>query len=123
MNNVIEAHDIKIKIKLLSSTTVIAQATIILFDYWEEHAWKVLKSKKLHEMFQDYVWIQPPCFQSHGKWKELVFIDNIEIYNLVQMKIYNAFKFARDKQESLKSDEIKTEDLSDIVIPDETQPY
>lgn len=123
MNRVIEAHDIKVKVKLLSSPTVIAQATVVIFDFWEEHAWKVLKSNKLHDKFQDYVWIQPPCFFSHGKWKELVFIDNLEVYNLVQMKVYNAYKYAKDKEESLTKDPAVIEDLSNIVIHDDEHPF
>lgn len=97
----IDPSDIKIKIKLLSSSTILAQATVILFNTWEEHAWKVLKSKKIHDIFQDSVWIQSPSYNAYGKWKELVFIDDPELYNIVQEKIYRAYKYTKDKEESL----------------------
>lgn len=97
----IDPNNIKIKIKLLSSATILAQATVILFDTWEEHAWKILKSNKLHDIFQDHVWIQSPSFNAYGKWKELVFINDLDLYNLVQEKIYRAYKYAKDKEASL----------------------
>ena len=97
----IDPSNIKIKIKLLSSATLLAQATVILFGVWEEHAWKILKSNKIHDVFQDYIWIQSPSYNAYGKWKELIFIDDLELYNTVQEKIYRAYKYAKDKEDSL----------------------
>ncbi len=97
----IDPSDIKIKIKLNSSATILAQATVILFDTWEEHGWKILNSNKIHEIFQDKVWIQSPSYNAYGKWRELVFIDDLDLYNSVQEKIYRAYKYLKDKEESL----------------------
>lgn len=91
--------DIKIKIKLLNSGNILAQATIILFDIWEEHGWKVLKSNKVHPTFQDEVWIQSPSFKSSGGWKELVFINDRKLFELVQTMIYDAYHMAFTKKE------------------------
>lgn len=111
----IDSSDIKIKIKLNSSATILAQATVILFDIWEEHGWKILNSNKTHEVFQDKVWIQSPSYNAYGKWRELVFIDDLDLYNSVQEKIYRAYKYLKDKEESLSpKSELTEEDYENI---------
>lgn len=99
----IHQSDIKIKIKLLSSETILAQATIILFDIWEEHGWKVLKSNRIHPDFQEELWIQAPSYQRSGGWKEIVFINDPQLYNQVQKKIYDAYHMAKTKKKGQES--------------------
>lgn len=98
----IDIKDIKIKIKLLNSKTIFAQATVILFDIWEEHGWKILKSNRLHDDFQEYIWIQAPSYKAYGAWKEIVFINNKWLYNKVQEKIYDAYHKTKTKKEAMK---------------------
>lgn len=112
----IEPSDIKIKIKLISSATILAQATVILFDIWEEHGWKILNSNKVHEVFQDKIWIQSPSFNAYGKWRELVFVNDLGLYNTVQEKIYREYKYLKDKEDSLspKNNDLTEEDYEAI---------
>jgi DNA-binding cell septation regulator SpoVG len=99
----ISRNDIKIKIKLLNSENLLAQATVILFGSWEEHGWKILKSNRVHPTFQEEIWIQSPSYKSFGEWKDIVFIDDRELYELVQEKIYDAYHMARSKKQGQES--------------------
>ena len=94
----ITIDDITVKIKLLKSETILAQATVILFDIWKEHGWKVLKSDREHPKFQEYLWIQAPSYKYFGEWREIIFIDDRQLYEQVQEKIYDAYHLARSKQ-------------------------
>lgn len=117
MNMIIHPNDIKIKIKMLNSETLLAQATVILFDVWEEHGWKVLKSDRMHPVFQEEIWIQAPSYKKFGNWKELVFISERDLYDKLQEKIYDAYCMARNKNEGQESvvnnqnEEINIEDI------------
>lgn len=114
----IHPNDIKIKIKLINSPTILAQATVILYDVWEEHGWKILRSDRIHRVFQEEIWVQAPSYKTFGEWKELVFINERELYDKVQEKIYDAYHMARSKkegQESLKKDE--NEEINPRDIP------
>lgn len=116
--------DIKIKIKLLNSKTILAQATVILFDVWEEHGWKVLRSNRIHPIFQEKIWIQAPSFQSkknHDDWKEMVFINDRKLWEQVLEKIYDAYHMAQtreiDQKSVKKSNQRSTEDVDPDEIP------
>ncbi len=109
----ITINDITVKIKLLKSKTMLAQATVILFDVWKEHGWKVLKSDRPHPKFQDYLWFQAPSYRLGSSWYEIVFIDDPELYEAVIEKIYDAYHLAKSKQpdQEIKEEEINTEDV------------
>jgi len=94
---------ITIKIKLLNSSTILAQATVILFNCWEEHGWKILKSDRIHPVFQEEIWIQAPSYHRFGKWHEIVFINDRPLYDKVQEKIYDAYHLTKTKNDGLKS--------------------
>jgi DNA-binding cell septation regulator SpoVG len=99
----ITIHDIKIKIKLFQSEKLLAQATVIIDDIWEEHGWRVMKSDRYHPIFQEEVWVQAPSYQSYGKWREIVFINDRNLYERVQEKIYDAYHMAKTKEDGQKS--------------------
>jgi len=107
----ITRSDIKVKIKLLNSETLYAQAEVILFDYWHEKGWKVLKSSRSHYQFGENVWIQAPCFKVGSQWKEIVFIENRDVYELVQEVIYDAYHMAKFKSDG-EEGVIETESTS-----------
>lgn len=114
----ITISDIKIKIKLLKSETVLAQATVILFDVWEEHGWKILKSNRIHPVFQEKVWIQAPSYKKFGDWKPLIFINDRKLYEQVQQKIYDAFFMAQNRKEGQDSlEKEKNEKVNPEDIP------
>ena len=109
----ITINDITVKIKLLKSETILAQATVILFDVWKEHGWKVLKSDRPHPKFQDYLWFQAPSYTFMGKYWEIVFIDDNELYEAVIEKIYDAYCLARSKNPARsEKEEIVTEEVN-----------
>ncbi len=109
----ITINDITVKIKLLKSESMLAQATVILFDVWKERGWKVLKSDRPHPKFQDYLWFQAPSYRLGSNWHEIVFIDNLDLYEAVIEKIYNAYHLARSKQpdQETKEEKINPEDV------------
>jgi len=116
----ITINDITVKIKLLKSETILAQATVILFDVWKEHGWKVLKSDRPHPKHQDCLWFQAPSYRLGNSWHEIVFIDDLELYEAVIEKIYNAYHLAKSKQpyQGEKDEGINPEDvdLGDIDL-------
>jgi len=114
----ITINDITVKIKLLKSETILAQATVILFDVWKEHGWKVLKSDRLHSQFQDYVWIQAPSYKLGGKYCEMAFIDDRKLYEALMEKIYDAYSLAKCKdpnsgvEEQIPTEEVNIDDIN-----------
>lgn len=115
----ITIDDITVKIKLLKSETILAQATVILFDIWKEHGWKVLKSDRLHSKFQEYIWFQAPSYKFIGKWNEIVFIDDSKLFDEVIGKIYDAYCLARSKNPNQGKDDetvIEEVNLDDINL-------
>jgi hypothetical protein len=96
--NPIDINDISIQIKLLDTGNLLARATVILFGIWEEHGWRVMRSKKMHPQFGEEIWIQSPSFKTSVKWQELVFINNRKLWEQVQEKIYDAYFMARNKR-------------------------
>lgn len=92
MNMIIGPQDITIKIKLSNrSDNLLAQVSITLFGEWIEHGWRIMKSKNLDPITGEYIWIQSPCFKTPAGYKEMVFIDNRKLYQLLQEKIYDAY--------------------------------
>lgn len=110
----ITINDITVKIKLLKSKTILAQATVILCDDWKMHGWKVLSSDRLHPKFQEPIWFQAPSYRLGNSWHEIVFIDNLKLYEAVIEKIYDAYCLARSKQpdQGVKEDEISTDEVN-----------
>lgn len=114
----ITINDIAVKIKLLKSETILAQATVILFDIWKEHGWKVLKSDRIHSQFQDYVWIQAPSYKLGGKYYEMAFVDDRKLYEALMEKIYDAYHLARSKdpnygvENPISTEEINPDDIN-----------
>lgn len=94
--------NIKVKIKLKESETLLCQATVIFFDVIEIHGWRVMKSTKSNERFGEYLWIQGPSINVWGKWKEIVFINDKDTWDLVHEMIYDAFCMARSKKAGLE---------------------
>ena len=103
----ITSNDIKIKIKVVNSGYLLARATVTLFDVWIEKGWRVMKSKTIHPVFKEEVWIQAPCYKNDKGWQEIVFIDNEPIYKMVQQMIFDAYQIARIQKDTLDSSEDK----------------
>lgn len=114
----IDPKDIKVKIKLLSSDKILAQASLILFDVWEEHAWKILKSNQPHKIFNDYVWIQAPSYKYGTMWKEIVFINDEPLYREVERLIYESYLRAKEKDEALRNNGYKLTEEDEKKIDD-----
>lgn len=122
----ITINDIKVKVRLLASdSSMLGQATVILFDIWEEHGWRIMISKKFHERFMEYLWIQPPAYPTKfGKngWKEMVFVNDGRLYRALEDKIYDAYNLARTKEDSNLPPSEKPNTSADVeekVDPDE----
>jgi DNA-binding cell septation regulator SpoVG len=94
----IDPQDIKVKIKLLKdSGNILAQASITLFDCWTEHGWRIMKSKHLNSLFEEYIWIQSPSFKVGTVWKEIIFIDDLKLYDKLQEKIHDSYLLEKRK--------------------------
>ena len=111
----IATNDIKIKIKLLNHKNILAQATVTLFDIWKEYGWKILKSNRVHPVFQDEVWIQAPSYKQRNEdggieWREVVFINDRELWQEVHKKIYDAYYMAKTQKRELGPSQEKNQD-------------
>lgn len=99
----INRDDIKVKVVIINAGILIARATVILFDIWEEKGWRILKSVKAHPTFREELWIQAPCFKTTNNkreeiWKEIIYINDRSIWELVQEMIYDAYFMAKSKK-------------------------
>ena len=103
----IDLQDIKVKIKLLSGGGVdIAQANVTFFDRLTIKGWRIKSSKYLNPLFQEYLWIQSPSFQTSSGWNEIVFIEPKEQYQKVHERIYDAYRIAKYKEPNEEMDKI-----------------
>jgi len=119
----IDPQDIKIKIKLLRGTDkILAQADVILFDCWTEHGWRIMTSKYLHPTLQEYIWIQPPSFKVGQEWKEMVFVDDLKLYEKLQQKIYDSYRLEKSKHPTATVSTDTNTNLSKDIT-DETPPF
>jgi len=118
-------NDIKVTVKILNSGNLLARATVILFECWEIHGWRVMKSTKMHPDFQENIWIQAPCFKttnSEGEkvWKEVVYITEKATWKLIHGMIYDKYCIAKNSKDGLESLPSKsTNSTSEEVNPDE----
>lgn len=94
--------NIKVKIRLLNSETLLAQATVIFDDLIETHGWKILRSIHMHPKFQENIWIQAPSYKPGGTWKEIVYITDRKLHEEIQDKIYDAYHMAKTKKLGLE---------------------
>lgn len=116
--------DIEVKVKILNADNLIARVTVIFFSCVETHGWRIMKSTKTHPIFQENIWIQPPCFKApktKSGWKEIVYINHKNTFEFIQSMIYDAYHMLRSKEEELES--IKTEEnnreKNDLEVKDE----
>jgi hypothetical protein len=120
--SLIGRDDIKVKVVITNSGVLIARATVILFNVWEEHGWRIMKSTKEHPNFRESVWIQAPCFKTTNNkgesvWKEIVYINDKPTWEFVQEMIYDAYFMARSKKEG--ADGVKGIENPEIVKGEE----
>jgi len=129
----ITIDDITIKIRMLNRPWLLAQATVIFFDILETKGWKVLRSTKTHPRFQEEIWIQAPSFSKgviNGKevWDEIIWVNDKNLYNQIEEKIYNAFFVKRNKEngeqgavEAMEQEEEidVSKDLDEDIDPDD----
>jgi len=118
----IHPSDIKVRIKLLNSDTLLAQATVFFFEVLETHGWKVLKSNRMHPIFGEEVWIQAPSYkrQKNGKtdWKEIIYITDKKLYEQILEKIYDSYHMTRMKKAGEKSiEKNKVEEVNPEEVP------
>lgn len=127
----ITIDDITIKIRLLNRSWLLAQATVIFSDIIETKGWKILRSTKRHARFQEELWIQAPSFQKaikNGKeiWDEIIWVNNRDLYDQIEEKIYNAFCAKRNKEngeegvaQAMKGEEIDIPENLEEINPDD----
>lgn len=94
--------NIKVKIRLLNSETLLAQATVIFDDLIEIHGWKILRSSKIHPEFQEKLWIQSPSYKQRDSWREIVYILDRRLNDEIQRRIYDAYHMAKTKKLGLE---------------------
>ena len=94
--------NIKVKIRLLNSEVLLAQATVIFDDLIEIHGWKIRRSRFLHSEFQENIWIQAPSYKQRDNWREIVYIADRSLNDEIQRRIYDAYHMAKTKEIGLE---------------------
>ena len=99
---------------MLNRSWLLAQATVIFSDIIETKGWKILRSTKIHSRFQEEIWIQAPSFSKgviNGKevWDEIIWVNDKDLYNQIEEKIYNACAETFAKKPVEKKEEAKKE--------------
>lgn len=116
----INIEDISIKIILKNSKTMLAQAEVIFFELLETKGWRIMESNKTHPKFQEYIWIQPPCYKTNNSYKPLLFINNKLLYEELEEKIYNAYSLKKihEKPDGSEStiEEMTTNEIKDEIF-------
>jgi hypothetical protein len=79
---------------------MLARVSVILFDCFETHGWRIMPSKILHPLFNEYLWIQGPAIQDKRtkEWKDIVYISDKNTYEMIISKIFDSFFMARQKE-------------------------
>lgn len=101
----INRDDIKIKIKLLNSTDLLASATVIFLGVCETNGWRISKSSIRHPRFQEDIWIQPPCCKTARGWKKIVYINHKKTWEQVEEMIFDAYSMVRSQQDNIEASE------------------
>lgn len=102
--------DIKVQVRLSEKNMMLAQATVTFDEIIETKGWRIMKSTKIHDKYQEMIWIQPPSYRAGSQWKNLVFVNDKKLYAMVEDKIYDTYSQTR-KRTPPKEDEVSVEDI------------
>lgn len=83
--------DIVVKAKLCQSGQVLAIAEVILGGVVETKGWRVMHSSKMHERFQEKLWIVPPSVRVGQGYKTTVYISDKQLYADIEEAIYSKY--------------------------------
>lgn len=103
----INIEDITVKIKLRQTGKMLAQAEIIFGNIIETKGWRIMFSDKIHPRFQEGLWIQPPSYRTAWKWNPVIYINNRTLYDLIEEKIYNAYRLERTNTDKQMEEDIE----------------
>lgn len=108
---------------MLNRPTLLAQAQVIFSDVVETKGWKIMPSNRMHPRFQEEIWIQAPSYprgKVNGKevYNETVWINDRELYNQIEDKIYDAFCMKRNKEDGEKGVAEAMKQDEEIDIPE-----
>lgn len=87
--------DVSVKVKIVGSDKLLAQAQVIFGDLIETKGWRIMPSHVAHPKFQEKLWIQPPVYKAGFKWHPLVFVTDELLYGQIEEKIYNTYQSVR----------------------------
>lgn len=109
----IDDFSVKVTIAFVKGN-VLAQVHVIVCGVFETHGWRITKSKFVHPVFQEQVWIHPPSYTSGSLWKKMIFVANPELYKQLEAKIYDAYHYAKQHtppESGVIREEVKVEDI------------
>lgn len=86
----ITIDDIEVHIKISKNRTALAIATLHICKEVIVHGFRVSKSNVMHPVLQEKIWIQPPSTGA-PYWKKIIFIENKNLWNEIEAKIYDAY--------------------------------
>lgn len=83
--------DISVEIEPNQKSKTLARANVTFFGSIKTKGWRVLSSNFVHPEFQEQIDIKPPSVNLYGRWYDVVFIEDKELFREVQRSIYDAF--------------------------------
>lgn len=107
--------DFSVKVTIaFAKGNVLAQVHVVICGVFETHGWRIMKSKFIHPVFQEQVWIQPPKYSSGLEWKNMIFVAHADLYKQLEEKIYDAYHYAKQHtppESGAMREEVKVEDI------------
>lgn len=91
----INIDNIEVKIRILDKGETLAQAELIVFDVIEIKGWRVSNSKTINEKLSAQIWIQPPTYRRGFEYKPIAFINDKNLYEQLEKKIYEKYLEAK----------------------------
>lgn len=90
--NQITIDDIEVQVKLSSNPKILAQALIKILGVIVIHGFTIQESQEVDPLFQEKIWIQPPRIKLGYYWKTILFIEDKQLWQALQAKIYNSYR-------------------------------
>lgn len=112
----IDDEDVKIKIRFPKKDgKILARATIIVkttaFGYIDLNGFIIWQSEHLHPLFQEAINITPPSIRKYAQYVKIVFVEEINKWQLLEQKIYDAYCLAKNSQVKKLSQDVDPEDI------------
>ncbi len=105
---IINEENLTISISIKNEGSLLANADVLIktvdFGLINIKGYQIWKSNNMNKRLQESVNITPPSRKMHGRYIQLVYLENPDTWSALEARIYDAYCLARTRSE--KADEI-----------------